>query len=80
MGIQDMLAKDKIALLFCRTVTGRNTIKEVKTLETVQRKSHKTYLEFLNGMHIMFIEVDKELDSELTEILKQKLSVNMLLR
>ena len=59
--------KNKLTLLFCRTVNGRNIIKEMKSIETVQRKTHKTFMEFLNGMYIIFIEGEKELDSELTE-------------
>ena len=59
--------KNKLTLLFCRTVNGRSIIKEMKTIETVQKKTHKTFMEFLNGMYLIFIDGEKELDRELME-------------
>ena len=59
--------KNKLAILFCRIVNGRNIIKELKTVEMIQKKSHKIYLEFMNGMNIILIEGEKELDNELND-------------
>ena len=39
----------------------------MKSIETVQTKTHKAFKKFLNGMYIIFIEGKKDLDSKLTE-------------
>ena len=68
--------KNKLALLFCRIVNGQNIIKEMKTIKTVQRKTHKMFLEFLNGMYSIFVKGNgnKEHKSRKRESIKQKAS------
>lgn len=62
--------KNKLALLFCRVVNGRNIIKELKTIEEIRKKTHKIYLEFVNGMNIIITEGENELERELSEYLQ----------
>ena len=61
--------KNKLALLFCRVINGQNVIKELKTIDEIRKKTHKIYLEFVNGMNIILMEGEKELDRELNEYL-----------
>ena len=57
--------KNKIALLFCRIVNGRETIKELKSITLVRTKTHNVYLEFIAAMNVILTEGENELDKHL---------------
>ena len=60
--------KNKIALLFCRIVNGREAIRELKSITLVRTKSHNVYIEFMVAMNVILTEGENELNRHLNNL------------
>ena len=60
--------KNKIALLFCRIVNGREAIRELKSITLVRTKSHNVYVEFMVALNVILTEGENELDRHLNNL------------